>query len=166
MLTHRQVVFRRGLIWPALLSSIAIPGAFPPQPMNGHLLVDGGVVNPVPSNVTADLGADVVIGVKLAGHAVGPAIEADANESVGSAPWIFHTMMRAMEMMQTRVTAASAETATIQIDLDFSRELDPGLRHWREGERFVELGRKAAQEALPRVSAALPWMCPPRQSRG
>jgi NTE family protein len=164
MLTHRQVVFRRGLIWPALLASIAIPGAFPPQPIGGHLLVDGGVINPVPSNVAADLGADTVIGVRLAVHTFGPAIETAADEAVGAAPWIFHTMMRSMEIMQTRVTAASAETATIQIDLDFSHELDPGPRHWKEGERFIALGRKEAQEALPRVSAALPWMAPPRKS--
>jgi NTE family protein len=162
MLTHRQVVFRRGLIWQALLASIAIPGAFPPQPVGGHLLVDGGVVNPVPSNVAADLGADIVIGVKLAVHTFGPPIETPAIEAIGTAPWIFHTMMRSMEIMQTRVTAASAETATIQIDLDFSHELDPGLRHFAEGKRFIELGRKAAGEALPRVAAALPWMAPQR----
>lgn len=165
ILAHRQVVFRRGLIWPAILASIAVPGAFPPQAIGGHLLVDGGVVNPVPNNIAANMGADIVIGIKLSTHELGEAVDTQAIEGIGSAPWLFHTMMRAMDIMQTRVTAASAEAATIQIDLDFSREIDPGLRHFGEGRRFVDFGERAAHEALPRIAAALPWMGAKGQSR-
>jgi hypothetical protein len=50
-------------------------------------------------------------------------------------------MMRSMDIMQTRVSAISSEAATIQLDLDFSHELDPGLRHFGADSGFVALGR-------------------------
>src|SRR5207244_13340005 len=29
--TGREIVFRRGLLWPAVLASMALPGVYPPQ---------------------------------------------------------------------------------------------------------------------------------------
>ena len=62
---QREVVLRSGLLWEGALASMSIPGVFPPYEIGPYLLVDGGVVNPVPSNVLADMGANVLIGVKL-----------------------------------------------------------------------------------------------------
>ena len=59
----REAVLREGLLWQAVLASAAIPGVFPPQKIGDQLLVDGGVLNPVPSNVVADMGASIQIGV-------------------------------------------------------------------------------------------------------
>jgi NTE family protein len=44
----REVVLRDGRVLDAVRASIAVPGVFPPQDWMGRLLVDGGVVNPVP----------------------------------------------------------------------------------------------------------------------
>ena len=48
ILSRREIVFRRGLLWPALLASMAIPGIYPAQRIGEYVLVDGGVLNPVP----------------------------------------------------------------------------------------------------------------------
>ena len=47
----------------AVQASAAIPGVFSPKRFNGQLLIDGGVVNPVPVSAARALGADVVIAV-------------------------------------------------------------------------------------------------------
>ena len=65
ILTQQEVVFRSGLLWQAVMASISIPGVYPALWIDGHLVVDGGVLNPVPVSVAAEMGADVVIGVKL-----------------------------------------------------------------------------------------------------
>jgi CRP-like cAMP-binding protein len=44
----RMVVHDRGPVWQALRASASLPGVFPPVQTDGHLLVDGGVVNNVP----------------------------------------------------------------------------------------------------------------------
>ncbi|MBN2645676.1 MAG: patatin-like phospholipase RssA [Desulfuromonadaceae bacterium] len=67
----REVWFSQGRVIEAVMSSIALPGLFPPQLHNGRWLVDGGLVNPVPVSVCRALGAEVVIAVNLNGDIVG-----------------------------------------------------------------------------------------------
>ena len=61
-----EVVMDSGETAEAIRASIAIPGLFTPVHRKGRLLVDGGLVNPVPVNVARKLGADVVIAVDVA----------------------------------------------------------------------------------------------------
>ena len=46
-------------------ASIAIPGIFTPVAHNGHLLVDGGLINPLPVSVARAMGADFVIAIDV-----------------------------------------------------------------------------------------------------
>jgi NTE family protein len=61
-----EVVLDSGETAAAIRASIAVPGLFTPVHLAGRLLVDGGLVNPVPVNVARRLGADVVIAVDVA----------------------------------------------------------------------------------------------------
>lgn len=61
----REVWLREGSVLDAVRASIAIPGIFAPMSLNGEILVDGGLVNPVPVTVCRALGADIVIAVDL-----------------------------------------------------------------------------------------------------
>jgi len=63
--TGDEVVIREGDIIEAVRASISIPGIFTPARNNGRILVDGGLVNPVPVNVVREMGADFVIAVDL-----------------------------------------------------------------------------------------------------
>jgi len=49
----------------AVRASIALPGLFTPARHDGRLLVDGGLVNPVPVSLCRAMGADIVIAVDL-----------------------------------------------------------------------------------------------------
>jgi NTE family protein len=46
--TGMPVVIKEGRLVDAVLATSAVPGVFPPREFGGHLLVDGGVLNPVP----------------------------------------------------------------------------------------------------------------------
>jgi predicted acylesterase/phospholipase RssA len=158
--TGQEVIFRHGLLWPAVIASMAIPGIFPAQRIGERTLVDGGVFNPVPTNIVAELGADLVVGVRLA-PATESRVEATAAEPDGKGPSILYNIMRSIEMMQGRISATTASAAaTILIaPIDNDAEERPvGLRRWKEARKYVPLGEAAAAEALPRLAAALPWM--------
>ena len=60
-----EVWLRHGSIAKAVRASIALPGLFTPVVRDGRLLVDGGLVNPVPSTLARAMGADIVIAVDL-----------------------------------------------------------------------------------------------------
>lgn len=61
----REVWLRHGKMLDAVRASCAMPGIFRPAVRDGVLLVDGGLVNPVPVSMCRALGADVVIAVDL-----------------------------------------------------------------------------------------------------
>lgn len=42
------------------MASAALPGVFPPVSVEGHVLMDGGVVNNTPISAAVDLGADLI----------------------------------------------------------------------------------------------------------
>lgn len=54
-----------GSVEKAVQASCAIPFIFVPCEYRGRVLVDGGVVNPVPVKVARDLGAEIIIAVDL-----------------------------------------------------------------------------------------------------
>jgi NTE family protein len=55
----------------AVRASIALPGLLAPARWEGSLLVDGGLVNPVPVSLARAMGADVVVAVDLASDILG-----------------------------------------------------------------------------------------------
>jgi NTE family protein len=61
----REVWLRHGKMLDAVRASCAMPGIFRPAVRDGVLLVDGGLVNPVPVSMCRALGADVVIAIDL-----------------------------------------------------------------------------------------------------
>jgi len=65
MLTGDEVVLSRGDVIEAVRASIAVPGMLTPVRSNGRLLVDGGLVNPVPVKTTRAMGSDRVVAVNL-----------------------------------------------------------------------------------------------------
>lgn len=63
----KEYVFHSGSIVEAMRASMAIPGYFAPVRKNGMVLCDGGLLNNFPVDVVKEMGADIVIGVKLGG---------------------------------------------------------------------------------------------------
>jgi NTE family protein len=64
--TMQPVVFEGGPLSQAIRASISIPGIFSPVEYKNHYLVDGAIMDNLPSDIVRqDLHADVVIGVHL-----------------------------------------------------------------------------------------------------
>ena len=64
---REPVVLDRGELIPALKASMAVPGVFPPVEIEGRLLVDGGMVNPIPYDLLPQ-DCDITIAVDVAGR--------------------------------------------------------------------------------------------------
>ena len=66
--TRKEVWFQRGDLVTAVRASCAIPSLFNPIEMQGQLLVDGGVLNPLPMAPAGSAMADMVVAVDLLGE--------------------------------------------------------------------------------------------------
>jgi NTE family protein len=64
---EEEVWLNSGSLFTAMRSSTAVPGVFSPVMLNGHTLVDGGLVNPLPIAPTLNDSTDFTIAVNLAG---------------------------------------------------------------------------------------------------
>lgn len=60
-----EVVLTSGDVIKAIRASMSIPGVFKPVKIGERILMDGGLVNPVPVDVCRSLGADKVIAVDV-----------------------------------------------------------------------------------------------------
>ncbi|WP_110655007.1 patatin-like phospholipase family protein [Salinicola halimionae] len=60
---QREVWFQSGPLLRAIRASIAVPGIITPVQENGHVLVDGGLLNPLPIIPTVSVDADIVLAV-------------------------------------------------------------------------------------------------------
>ncbi|MFP5402564.1 MAG: patatin-like phospholipase RssA [Gammaproteobacteria bacterium] len=78
--TGREIWLHEGSVSAAVRASIALPGLMTPALHQGRMLVDGGLVNPVPVSLCRAMGADVVIAVDLGSDMVGRAFRHSAVE--------------------------------------------------------------------------------------
>jgi NTE family protein len=68
----REIWLRHGKLFDVVRASIATPGLFTPVVHEGAVLVDGGLVNPVPVSMCRALGAEIVIAIDLSWGKLGP----------------------------------------------------------------------------------------------
>jgi NTE family protein len=62
---HERVVFKEGNVAKATRASMSIPGIFNPLEIDNKRLVDGDLVDPIPTDELIEMGADIVIAVDL-----------------------------------------------------------------------------------------------------
>lgn len=65
-LFHRkEIVLSDGFLVDAVRKSVAIPGVIKPIMEGKQMIIDGGVLNPLPTNVLADMGVNKIIAVNV-----------------------------------------------------------------------------------------------------
>jgi len=65
LVTRSEHVFRSGPLDLALRSTMSLPGIFSPVVHEGHIYVDGGLLNNFPVSAAREMGADIVLGIHL-----------------------------------------------------------------------------------------------------
>ena len=64
----REVVFNSGSLFEAIRASISLPSFYEPVQRDGMILIDGGVINPIPLNRVKRNAGDILVGVDVSGH--------------------------------------------------------------------------------------------------
>ncbi|SJZ91152.1 patatin-like phospholipase family protein [Selenihalanaerobacter shriftii] len=133
-----EVVLREGLVADAIRASISIPGVYVPHEINDRLLVDGAILNRVPTNVIEDFGADIIIGVD---------VSYDVTQD-GNVNNIFEIIMKTLGIMEREIMKYKGIDADVLIRPKVghvpSRALD-------KAEECVAAGVKAAEEKVPKI---------------
>lgn len=64
----KEVVFNKGSLFEAIRASISLPSFYEPVQRDGMVLIDGGVINPIPLNRVKRHAGDILVGVDVSGH--------------------------------------------------------------------------------------------------
>ena len=67
MISSDEVVFRTGSLFEAVRASISIPLFFQPVQMGNRLLIDGGILNPLPLHVVQRTAGDILVAADISG---------------------------------------------------------------------------------------------------
>jgi NTE family protein len=127
------VVFDGGSMPQAIRASISIPGIFSPVSYRGHYLVDGAIMDNLPTDVARnELHADVIIAVHLATSAFA---ESDVNSVLG----IFS---RAFSAGTARTERAGMQLADVLVEADTAKF---STSDYQKGRELIDTGYRAAE---------------------
>jgi NTE family protein len=131
LLTGQAVVLHDGSLAQALRATMAIPGVFTPQELEGRVLADGGLVDNLPTDVVRQMDVDVVIAVDI----VTQPPTATQFESVTG------VLTRAVDVMMLDNERRALQLADLVVSLDLGKL---GAFDYDKSETIINLGYKAA----------------------
>jgi len=167
--TGQQVHLNHGRVADAVHATIALPGILAPVERNGQLLVDGGILNNLPTDVARDMGADVVVAVNV--------VPDDQTEYVldqgthhrwhipGGLSDAASVMMRSIQVMRIELDRRRLEETPPDVMLQPAISSQVGiLTGFTCAEEIIAAGEAAAREALPQIRDRLATYASRRQA--
>lgn len=94
---NEEVHFTSGDLYKALRASVSIPGFFVPVVDNGRVLVDGGVLNPLPVNLVNKKEDAIIVAVNLNGHSLPKFDKKDPDKKNDVQQWFENLLPDAMK---------------------------------------------------------------------
>ncbi|WP_024793862.1 patatin-like phospholipase family protein [Tomitella biformata] len=136
VLTGRSVRLSAGPAVDAIAASAAIPGIFPPVPVGGRLLIDGGAVQNLPIREAVSLGANTVW-----------VLPTGASCPISRPPHsALEMMLRGLQLALNAQMAAEIESCQGLVDLRLVPPLCPVAVNPADFSQAADLMRRAEQE--------------------
>ncbi len=102
VISGEEIVFDHGPVADAVRASMSVIGVLEPAYNSGRFLIDGGAVNPVPSQLLADKGMDVIIASNVI-PSLEDRLHRREQKREGRAPNVIGILMGAMEIMESEI---------------------------------------------------------------
>jgi NTE family protein len=135
-------VISSGDLADALRATMAFPIGFTPVLSDGHLYVDGGLLNPVPVDLCLRLSGNPVIAVNVTSPLLPINDISDAIDMANQSTTV-------MSLSQLNDQLAQADVIVIP-PIGFHKASD-----FNEIESLIQAGRRATQDCLPQIMAAM-----------
>jgi NTE family protein len=135
----REVVFDSGSLFEAIRASISLPTFYEPVQKDGMILIDGGVVNPIPLNRVKRQNDDILMGVDVSGH---------DYKSQNVNHFNYYTVLsRTSSLMirQNSILMTQLTKPDILVDIQMSRY---GGFDYDKSEKLIAIGRQKTQQAI------------------
>lgn len=164
-----EIMLSEGRLRDAVLATIALPGIFPVQRLNGWELVDGGVLNPVPVSVARTLSPHLPVVAVVLNDPMDQPLRGYSIPVPGIFPQAIAeriariTLAQSLDIFLRSVDVSSRAVAHFRLQLD---KPDVLIRPKVHGislldkvviAEVVQLGEDAVEEVLPQLKRAASW---------
>ena len=141
-----RVVFKDGDLLDAIRASIAIPSIFTPATYGDKVLVDGGLIDPLPVDLAFDMGATFVIAVNVnRSQLMNPR---EASFEKGSRPSKLEVFMSSLMILESKLMSYQLrDTGPHMIVEPLLNGIE--IHHFNKGANAILAGTAAMQEAMP-----------------
>ncbi len=156
ILTGDEVIMKEGPVLEAVRASISIPLIFTVVKAQGHYLVDGGLVNPVPVSVLKAMGADIIIAVDVTPNKAERADYLRSNHKIVKAPGLLQVLIQSIYISTYLTSRTVSDGADIIIHPQLAH-INPGDFH-RASECILE-GELAAEDNIAHIKRCLKAAC-------
>ncbi len=112
LIAGKSVWLQRGPVDEAIRASIAIPGVITPHVLDGRLLADGGILDPLPMAPIAAVNADLTIAVSLSGSEAGGRYEPTESEPRATTEWLNRMWRSTSSLLDTNAARSLLDTQT------------------------------------------------------
>jgi len=161
---QREIWLNKGSLFDAIRASIAIPTLFTPHVYLGRVLVDGGLLNPIPIAPALNNDADLIVAVNLNAHSrrsrgrasalanrEDEATPDDAKQAPDAEeptiPGLIDVVTESLDLMQNSIARMKLASYTPDIVIDVPRDACLFYEYYRAAE-LIELGRECARKTL------------------
>ena len=178
--SEREIWFSRGSLFDAIRASIAVPMVFEPIKSGKRLLVDGGLVNPLPIAPTLNISSEKTIVVDLNSDPEGPyekprekesendskeeseyrkkltsffenMFSDDTKDTQEEVPGFYDLIMRSMDAMQTTISNFRLAGYQPEVVIHIPRDFCGFFEFYRARD-LIDFGYKRAEETISKVN--------------
>jgi NTE family protein len=147
LISGEEIVFDQGPVADAIRASLSMIGFLEPAAIAGRFLIDGGSVNPVPTQLLADRGANIILA-----SSVIPSLEDRLNRRElrreGKLPNVIGIINGAMEIMESEIIRTRMGPVDVLMSPNVARY---GTFDYDKVHELVQRGEDAARAQLPAI---------------
>lgn len=176
---EREVWFNNGPLFHAIRASIAVPMVFEPVRHMDRVLVDGGLVNPIPIAPVLNEQSNMIIAIDLNAVPEGNAAQTETEQSAvndseyrrkiisfierflptsqqkepDKFPGLFDLILRSMDVMQTTIARYKLAGYTPDVTVSIPRDACGFFEFYRASE-LIDKGYQRTEEAIAQFAPA------------
>ncbi len=166
--TAQLIILNRGRLVDAILATIAVPGVFPPKILGHRVLIDGGVIDPVPVNLARSLAPELPVVAVVLSPPIDEWVQPTPPRLLNSLPFLSSylsrmRMAKALNVFLRSVDIGGAMLTELRLQLDrpevIIRPPVPhiGLLDDVDVSEVALLGELGAEKELEKLNRAVGW---------
>ncbi len=152
IVSHKEIWFSKGPLFDAIRASIAIPGIFTPFAKDDMILVDGGVLNPLPIAPVLNDHADIIIAVDVNSSKkpefsfyAGKMYEAEEEDYKNYN--MFNIMLQSINIMQNKISKFKLASYSPDLIIDIPKDYC-SIFDFHKAKEMIEIGRIITKKKL------------------